>query len=255
MALSLEEQLFYQQGDRVEDIDMIKGRALDLWIAEIVGNNTLPEERTVTVASAAIIGDNSISVTADQEFTLYRNDVLKFTGDKYAVVKATTTVGTVATDLPVYALESAFTGTSETAKTYGMTPIWSAKEGAYPQASASYAEAHNKNMGLYAISQKIREDYTVTISGDVNFKDPALDIFQKMQTASLSKVFVQARHAITTEITVGGITYRWGEGPGSVQYKGNGTINLTDPEAGMIGFSMEVKVSGKIDDYKILDPA
>ena len=51
MALSLEEQLFYQQGDRVEDIDMIKGRALDLWIAEIVGNNTLPEERTVTVVS------------------------------------------------------------------------------------------------------------------------------------------------------------------------------------------------------------
>lgn len=253
MALSLEEQLFYQQGDRVEDVDMIKGRSLDIWIKPIVGNAVLPEVRTISAEATAAIGDSSISVSADVETTLYRNDVLKFTGNIYAVVKATTTVGTTATTVPVYALEAALLGT-ETAKTYAMIPIWSAKEGAYPQPSASYAEAHNKNMGLYAVSQKIREDYTATISGDVNFKDPALEIFQQMQTASLSKILIQARHAITTEITIGATTYRWGEGPGAVQYKGNSTITLSDPEAGMIGFSMEVKISGKIDDYLILDP-
>lgn len=249
MPLSLEEQLFYNRGDRVEDVDMIKGRALDIWIKPIVGNNTLPEERTIT-ATAASLGATSVSVTADEEVTLYRNDVLKFTGGKYVIVKATTTIGTSATTVPVYALEAALT--TETAKTYGMIPIWSAKEGAYPQASPSYAEAHNKNQGFYAVSQKIREDYSATISGDVNFKDPCLEIFQQIHTASLSKVLIQARHAITTEITIGATTYRWGQGPGAVQYKGNATINLSDPEAGMIGFSMEVKVSGKIDDYVVL---
>lgn len=255
MSLSLEEQLFFQQGDRVEDLDMIKGRSLEIWIKPIVGNDLLPAVRTITVAAAAIVGDSTISVTADEDVTLYRNDVLKITGNKFAVVKATTTITSTATTLPVYALETALTGTGEVAKTYGMLPIWSAKEGAYPQPSASYAEGHNKNMGLYAVSQKIREDYSATLSGDVNFKDPCLDIFQKMQTASLSKILVQARHAITTEITLGATTYKWGEGPGAVQYKGNGTITLSDPEAGMIGFSMEVKISGKIDDYLILDPA
>jgi len=254
MPLSLEDQLLIQQGDTVEDIDMVKGRSIEIWMRPIVGNALLPTVYTVTASTDAAIGDTTISVTADAEFTIYRNDVLKFSGGTIAIVKATTTITTSSTTVPVFALGGAIAGTTtpETARTYGMIPVWSAKEGAYPQASASYAEAHNKNMGLYAISQKMREDYTATISGDVNFKDPALEMFEQMQTASLSKIFVQARHAVTTEITVGNTTYRWGEGPGAVQYKGNATINLSDGEAAMVGFSMEVKVSGKIDKYRIL---
>lgn len=253
MSLTLQEQLFFQQGDRVEDLDMVKGRSLELWIKPIVGNALLPEVFVIEAEAAALIDATTISVSANKEVTLYRNDVLKFTGNKFAVVKATTTVTTNATDVPTYGLPQAI-DLEDKANTYAMTPIWSAKEGAYPQPSASYAEAHNKNMGLYAVSQKIREDYTATLSGDVNFKDPCLGIFKDMQTASLSKILVQARHAITTEITLGATTYKWGEGPGAVQYKGNGTITLSDPEAGMIGFSMEVKISGKIDDYLTLDP-
>lgn len=257
MPLSLEEQLFYQQGDTVEDCDMIKGRSLDIWIKPLIGCDVLPAVKTITAEADADIADTEISVSADEDVTLYRNDVLKFSGGGFAIVKSTTTVTDVATTVPVYALETAIVGTTtpETAKTYGMLPLWSAKEGAYPQPSASYAEAHNKNQGLYAVSQKIREDYTATLSGDVNFKDPCLEIFQQMQTASLSKIFVQARHAITTSITIGATTYKFGEGPGSVQYRGHATITLSDPEAGMIGFSMEVKISGKIDDYAILLPA
>lgn len=254
MALSLEDQIRYQQGDKVEDADFLKGRSLDVWIKPILSAEDYPTVITLEVATNALVGATSISLTASSDVTLYRNDVLKFTGGLYAVVKATTTVTDVATAVPVYPLDDPIPATAE-AKTYGMLPLVSAKEGAYPQPSASYAEAHNKNMGWYAVSQKIREDYTATISGDLNFKDPCLEIFQQMQTSGLSKLLIQARHAITTEITIGATTYTYGEGPGAVQYKGHCTVTLSDPEAGMIGFSMEVKISGKIDDYLILNPA
>jgi len=254
MALSLEDQIRYQQGDKVEDADFLKGRSLDVWIKPILSAEDYPTVITLGVATNALVGATSISLTASSDVTLYRNDVLKFTGGLYAVVKATTTVTDDATTVPVYPLDDPIPANAE-AKTYGMLPLVSAKEGAYPQPSASYAEAHNKNMGWYAVSQKIREDYTATISGDLNFKDPCLEIFQQMQTSGLSKLLIQARHAITTEITIGATTYTYGEGPGAVQYKGQGTVTLSDPEAGMIGFSMEVKISGKIDDYLILNPA
>jgi hypothetical protein len=251
MPLSLEDQLFFQQGDRVEDLDMLKGRSIELWIKPIVGVDLLPTVYTISVEAAAAVDDVLLSATADDDVTLYRNDVLDFGTGKFAIVKATTTLGAVAVDVPVYPLEATLADT-DTARTYAMLPLWSAKEGGLPQSSASYAEGHNKNMGLYAVSQKIREDYTATLTGDVNFKDPCIEIFQNMQTASLSKILVQARHAITTVITAGGTTYINGVGPGAVQYKGNGTITLSDPEAGMVGFSMEVKISGKIDDYVLL---
>lgn len=248
-SLSLEDQLFVLQGDPVNESDFTKGRSVDVWIAPLSFAQDYPDQLTIVNNIAILANDTTATLNCTEKATtLYRNDVLNFGATKI-IVKATTTIvsGGVGTAVPIFAAPGGVTITSD-AKIYEMLPLVSAKEGAFVSASATYAEAHNKAMGLYAVSQKVREDYTATISGDIAYNDPALAILQDMSSGGLSKVFVQARY--TVAYGIGGSDY--GDGALSEQYRGNSTISLTDGEGAMVGFSMEVKISGRREKYALL---
>lgn len=252
MPLSLEDQLLIRQGDKTIQDDFITGRSMEIWICPLRTKQNVPEVITLT-CSATASGATSISLLASKEVILYRNQALKLVSGTtvlttdYVVVKSTTTVGTSATAVPVYPIDSAITS-GQTARIYPMTPLFSAKEGGIPDSSSSFAEAHNKNMGYYSVSQKIKEENNTSIAGDLNFADPALAIIRQIHTAGLVRLFVQVRHSVTTVIG----SEQYSEGPFAIEYRGVPTVKINDPEGGMVGFSMEVKVSGQLDDYKLL---
>lgn len=254
-SLSLEDQLFVLQGDPINDYDFAKGRAVDIWIAPLTFNQSKPATQILYLDNNIVLGDTSMNVRfaaapTGSAQTLYRNDVIRF-GSGYFIVKTTTTVAphaSTATAVPIFAAGFAVTAPLTTRFYNTMIPFISAKEGAFTSASASYAESHNKNMGLYAVSQKIREDYTATITGDVNYGDPCLQLLEDMKVSGLSKLFVQARY--TVAFGIGGSFY--GDGVLGEQYSGNVALSMSDTEAGMVAISIEVKVSGKRETYTVL---
>lgn len=251
-ALSLEDQLFVLQGDPINDYDFAKGRAVDIWMAPLAFNEDLPDTQGFTVNATAAVNAVALSVITPAlapSFTLYRNDVIQTAAGKIAIVKTTTVIpANTATSVVVFPLAVSITSADTFVKYIGLTPFFSGKEGAFSSASASYAEAHNKNMGLYAVSQKIREDYTATITGDVAYNDPSLSMLEDMKVSGLSKIFVQARY--TVAFGIGG-SYN-GDGVLGEEYRGNVALSMSDTEAGMVGISIEVKISGKREKYELI---
>jgi hypothetical protein len=246
MPLSLEDRLFIKQGDKTDQENFVLGRAMKVWIAPLPLGQSVPNVTLVEQASAVLADATSLSLTATEEIVLYRNQPLRF-GAVVVLVKATTTVTTTATTVPIYPADGGISAAA-TAEVYPMTPLFSAKEGGIPDSSASFAEAHNKNMGYYSVSEKIKEDYSATIAGEINFTDPALNIINDIHINGLSKLFVQVRHSVLTEIG----TQKYGEGPFAVQYHGVPTAKVSDPEGGFVAISLEMKISGKLDPYVIL---
>jgi hypothetical protein len=251
-ALSLEDQLFVLQGDPINDYDFAKGRAVDIWMASLPFNQDEPTTQSFSVSATAAIAAVALSVTTpalSPSFTIYRNDVIKTAAGKFAIVKETKVIpANVATNIVVFPLAVSIASGDTFVKYIGLTPFFSGKEGAFSSASASYAEAHNKNMGLYAVSQKIREDYTATITGDVAYNDPCLTMLESMKVSGLSKMFVQARY--TVAFGIGG-SYN-GDGVLGEQYRGNVALSMSDTEAGMVGISIEVKISGAREKYVLI---
>jgi hypothetical protein len=257
-SLSLEDQLFVLQGDPINDYDFTKGRAVDIWIAPLTFNQSVPDIAVVSLNTAVAVNDVTVSVTTPVALTLYRNDVLNFghtSGTRPLIVRSTTTIGASPVSVPIFAapytIATTISANPNKCLIYkSLLPFLSAKEGAFSAASASYAEGHNKNMGLYAVSQKIREDYTSTITGDLNYGDPCLDLLEDLKVSGLSKLFVQARY--TVAFGVGGSYY--GDGVLGEQYIGNVALSMSDTEAGMVSMSIEVKISGARKKYSLLVP-
>jgi hypothetical protein len=131
-----------------------------------------------------------------------------------------------------------------------MIPFISAKEGAFTKASANFVERHNRLTGLYSESQKVREDYTTTITGDLNYQDPCLEMLEDMKYSGLTKLFIQSRY--TVAYSVGGSFY--GDGKLGEQYSGDVNVTMSDSEAGLVSVSLEVKVSGRREKY-IVSPS
>jgi hypothetical protein len=250
MAFSLADQLFIKQGDAVAQESFLLGRTMQIYIAPLTPLQNVPDVVVISTTGAAI-NTTTIGLSSSTPITLYRNEVLRFMpGNRFVVIKATTSLTGTVVNVPVFPLESAVASNVE-ADVYPMLPFLSAKEGGMPDASGSMAEAHNKNMGLYSVSQKYKEDFTATMAGDINFTDPCVPVLNDIYVNGLSKLFVQVRHSVTTVIG----TQEYGEGPFAVEYTGVPTAKISDPEGGFIAVSLEMKVSGRLNPYKILTHA
>lgn len=246
MPLSLEDKLFVNQGDKTYQDNFKLGRTFNVWIAPLLDTQERPVVVPISTASAISAGATTANLSATEEITLYRNTPLKF-GSNLAIVKATTTIDTTAAAVPLFPVASAI-AIGDADAYQGLVPFMSVKEGGRPDSSSSMAEAHNKNMGLYSVSQKYKEDYSASMTGDINFTDPAVPILELIDTGGLSKIYVQLRHALSSEF---GDRF-YGEGPFAVEYVGVPTAKITDGESAFIGFTLEVKVSGRLEQYKIL---
>lgn len=251
MGLSLEEVLIANQA---EALDYQAGRHLEVWIKS--GNKDdryiyLDDEVGrvgLIVMSAIAVGSNSIELKASATVTLYRNDPIKFESGKIIFVQRNVTlVNETATLVSIYQSDHDIE-IGEQSATYNMTPLFSAKEGGYPQISTTYAEAHNKNMGLYPVSQKIKENGAVTLTGEVNFNDPSLQILKDIANGTVNKLFVQLRHQFTSDIN----NDKNGEGFGAVEYWAVPYCGLSDTEATFINFSLQMEVIGRIHPYRII---
>lgn len=262
-SLSLEDQLSVLQGDPVSDYTFTQGRNVDIWLAPLEVSQTKPSIQKLYLVTEIQLGDTIMYVRFDaapigSTQTLYRNDVIVFRGNKY-IVRTTTTVlaqtqhPSNKTAVPIFAAQFITLGLGGSIQPshqfYNtMIPFLSAKEGAFTKASANFVERHNRLTGLYSESQKVREDYTANITGDLNYRDPCLEMFEDMKYSGLGKLFVQCRY--TVAYSVGGSFY--GEGVLGEQYSGDATLTMSDSEAGLVSVSLEIKVSGKREKYIVL---
>lgn len=254
MSLSLEELLLFNQGE--QSAQFVASRDLEVWIKLDDKNRELlyPEEgkpgrNELMVMSGISQGENSILLRSRFPFTLYRKDVIKFESGKIIIVKETIKFDGYFSDNLVSifdAKEDIELG--EQSNVYGMMPLLSAKEGGYPQITATYAEAHNKNQGLHPISQKIKETGTATITGDINHNDYSLGLLSLIQKGIVTKLFVQIRHELNTIIDSGS----YGTGFGAIEFWAIPFCGLVDSESGFTNFSLQLELLGKIDEYKLI---
>jgi hypothetical protein len=242
MGFSLEDQITVKQGDLIDQDNFTTGRSFQVWIALLQENQDRPPLVKLTCEFDVSPNSTFITLRSLETVTLYRNQVLQFNTTptlSYVVIKSTTVInGSI--NVPIFPLENAITATAEALFYKGITPFMSVKEGALPDTTSSLAEAHNKNMSYYSVSEKIKEDYMVEIEGDVNVLDPCLGILRDRR---LSKIFVQVQHSLYTKIGF----EQYGEGYFAVEYKGVPTVTIDDPESDMVNVTLQIKVSGKLN--------
>lgn len=253
MGLSLEELLVFNQGD-IATSEFRTGRSIEVWLRKetaqdailVIGEEGKPHRHELIVTEYVPQGSQVIKIRARYPMTLQRNDVVMFESGKKVIIKSKTDLlgyFNPPSDVAIYSSEEEIE-IGEQSNTYGMFPLFSAKEGGFPQVSVTYAEAHNKNMGLYPIFQSVREDATVTVTGDINFNDPCLELLKEIKKGWVNKLFVQIRNGVDNG--------EYGEGGFSCEYWAIPHIALSDTESTFINFSLEMKVVGKVDPYKII---
>lgn len=252
MGLSLEELLVFNQGD-IASSEFRTGRTMQIWLKEETFNDTRlfyaqegkPGHYELIVTESIEEGANLLPIMSRFGMTLYRNEVLKFESGKIVIVKSTTELRgyPYSDDLPIYQSDNPI-DLGEQTNIYSLQVLHSTKEGGFPNISVTYAEAHNKNQGFYPVFQKVREDAIVTITGDMNFNDPTLPLLKKIQLGYVSKLFVQFREGVDNG--------SYGEGYLACEYWGIPHIALSDTESKFINFTLELKVIGKVDPYKII---
>jgi len=256
MGLSLEDLLLFNQGEQL--VQTVKGRGINIWIRSGIRDTKeyiYPEIRglgryEILLGADININDNQVLIRTFRTFTIHRNDCLMFADNKAIVIKQSTILDSNnvnGTAVAIYPSEHDIAQTEGT-MTYAMLPLISAKEGGYLQITTSYAEGHNKNQGLYPVSQKIKEDGIATITGDINLNDPCLELLEQIQNEGLSKIFVQLRHEIDSNIS----NDLYGEGVGAIEYWAIPNCSLSDPENGLINFTLQMKLIQNIIPYKIL---
>ena len=247
MGFSLNDLIEISQGERSEEFK--KGRVMEVWIKPKEKQNHLlftpyNKPQHYGIKTTAIIEQDSLVAKLQSyiPITLYRNDVIKFQSGKIIVLKNNVNILTTETIVPIYKNSEAI-GSGEEGTTYEMLPLMSVKEGAYPQPSTSYAEAHNKSMGWYAVSQKIKKELTATLTGDINIKDPCFETLKSIYLGTINKLFVQIRDMPLQE--------NYGQSPMAIEFWATPSVTLSDTESGFVNFSMELKVIGRVDDYTI----
>ena len=252
MGLSLEELLVFNQGD-IATSEFRTGRTMQVWLKEdnfkdgrlYYAKKGKPGHYELIVTESVERQANLLPIMARFPMTLYRHEVLKFESGKIIIVKSTTELRgyPFSDDLPIYQTENAI-DLGEQTNLYNMQVLYSTKEGGFPKIAVTYAEAHNKNQGLYPVFQKVKEEATVTITGDMNFNDPCLPLLEKIKLGYVNKIFVQFRHGIDNG--------SYGEGYFACEYWAIPSIALSDTESTFINYSLELKVIGKVDPYKII---
>jgi hypothetical protein len=242
MVISLEDQIKIKQGDLIDQENFTTSRSLQVWIALLQENQDRPPFVKLTCEFDVFPNSTFITLRSLETVTLYRNQVLEFNTTptpSYIIVKSTTVINGLV-NVPIFLLENAIAATAESFFYKGITPFMSVKEGALPDTTSNLAEAHNKNMSFYTVSEKIKEEYVVSMEGDVNTSDPCLGILRDRR---LSKIFVQVQHSLYTKIG----SEQYGQGYFAIEYKGVPTVTLNDPEGGMVNVTLEIKVSGKLN--------
>jgi hypothetical protein len=251
MSFSLADQLLIQKGDSTPSKDFALGRLFHVWIYVLKPEEYSPPLIQIT-ASETPQGSVTIILESDQNITLYRHHILRF-NNKFVVVKRTTVlIANVPTETPVFELISGFSDNEPICATYPLIPLFSIKEGGFPQPSANLAEAHNKSMGLYSVSQKYKHDSDTSLTGELNYTDPALPYLEDIESKNNSNVFIQVRPVVTEVISLE--SYRQEYGSLAIQYRGVATVKLTDPEGGMVALAMDIKINGQIDNYLNMFP-
>ena len=253
MGLSLEELLVFNQGD-IATSEFKTGRSIEIWLKEdnskvgelLFTERNKPGRYELIVTENALQGSQVIKMRSRYPVILQRNDVVMFESGKKVIIKSKAELFGYMfpeTQVAIYSSEEEIE-IGEQSNTYGMLPLFSAKEGGFPQVSVTYAEAHNKNMGLYPIFQSVREDATVTVTGDINFNDPCLELLKEIKKGWVNKLFIQIRHGVDNG--------EYGEGGFSCEYWAIPHIALSDTESTFINFSLELKVLGNVEPYKII---
>lgn len=253
MSFSLEELLVINQGD-IATNEFRTGRSIEIWLKEdnskvrelLFPERDKPGRYELIVTEDAPTASHVIKMRSRYPVTLQRNDVVMFESGKKIIIKSKTELFgyfNEPSEIPIYSSEEEIE-IGEQSNTYGMLPLFSAKEGGFPQVSVTYAEAHNKNQGLYPVFQKVKDDATVTISGDINFNDPCLSLLKNIKKGFINKLFVQVRHGVDNG--------QFGEGYFACEYWAIPYLALSDTESTFINFSLELKVVGKVQPYEII---
>lgn len=246
MSFSLEDIFYISMGD--EETEFKTGRQINVWIKptetkirQLFKPPYKPQHYGLKTTDIILQGSNIAKLQAFTPITLYRNDVIKFASGTI-VLKGTVTVGTSETEVGIYSSDNEI-ALGEESVSYGMLPFYSVKEGGFPQKTTTYAEAHNKNQGLHPIFQKIKEDATATITGDLNVKDPCFYLLESIKKGNINKIFVQIRDMPLQE--------NYGQSPLTIEFWATSSVTYSDSESGFVNFSLELKVIGYIDDYTI----
>lgn len=253
MGLSLEELLVFNQGD-IATSEFRIGRSIEIWLKEdnskgrelLFLERNKPGRHELIVTDTAPEGSQVIKMRSRYPVTLERNDVVMFESGKKIIIKSKTELYGYSfpeSEVAIYSSDDDIE-VGEQSNTYGMLPLFSAKEGGFPQVSVTYAEAHNKNQSLYPVFQRVKDDATVTISGDINFNDPCLELLKNIKNGFINKLFVQIRHRVDNG--------KYGDGYFACEYWAIPHIALSDPESTFINFTLEMKVIGKVDSYRII---
>lgn len=249
MSFSLADQLLINSGDNSTDFYL--SRLYHFWFYPLKDGQESPPLITITALPTPQYSTNLI-LESEIDIILYRYHVLRF-GEKFAIVKRTVSItANVPLSVPVFSLPMGIDSSDPIGVIYPLIPLISIKEGGFPQPSPSLAEAHNKNMSLYCISQKYKHDTSATVTGELNFTDPALPVLESMENTGLTNIFVQVRPVVTEILSLE--NFRQKAGALSVQYLATATVSVSDPESGLVPFSIEIKVNGQIDNYLNMFP-
>lgn len=205
---------FYAEGRNFDGTE-IRGDSMEFWVGAIpCGSATnRPDEITVTMESAATADAETISVSASVAKRVYSGDVIKFdTSSVLVVVKTTTEILTTATSVPVLPLEGNIAD-NETAKTYGLLPVWSLSEGGIPESSGQEASSRNRSESLYPVKIIVGRDYSLNCNGRFVKNDPGAYLLETLSIGS-KKVYWESRYApFISMVNHEGATLDEGSGP------------------------------------------
>lgn len=203
---------FYEEGVSY-DGSQIRGDAAEFWIKPLLPGTTKPAIITITIKTAGLADDETISVQATAAIKLYRGDVILFpTSDVLVVVKVDTTIATTPTTLPVLPLTGAIAD-EEAAKTYGLYPVLSLSEGGIPENTGSEVGSRNRSESLYQVKEIIGRDYSLTCNGRVVSYDPGLWTLKRLARGR-RRVYWESRYAPYLSFTdETGTIHTQGKGP------------------------------------------
>lgn len=186
---------FYSEGNNFDGTE-IRGDSMEFWIAAIpCGSATnRPDEITITTEAAALADAETISVSASVAKKVWQGDVIKFdTSSTLVVVKTTTEILTTATTVPVLPLEGGIAD-NETAKTYGMLPVWSLSEGGIPETSGQEASSRNRSESLFPVKIVVGRDYSINCNGRFVKNDPGAHLLESLSDGP-KKIYWESRYA------------------------------------------------------------
>lgn len=157
----------------------LKNVTLDVVLLPL--NSRVPASTTLTLDTAAVAGDTSLSITASASTPVKAGNSLTFadtTGNVQAIVLTDTTIATTATSVPILPLTQAIADTSTATYYTGLLPLYGIQEFGI-QSQDQEVDTTNTLSGFGTEMALVRSGKTASISGIQVPGDKALDTIIK----------------------------------------------------------------------------